>query len=138
MKTLELTSEFGISQELEVALRRILIHLQREEEGRFEACRDIIDGLEEESKVKAVDRESLNCIASLALDMREISLLEAGGFIYVSDLDGVDMSKLRLLNMGRIERERIRAVIEEARERLKEEEGRSLLGAIELTAQGSE
>lgn len=133
MTVLELETGTPVSREVEIALRRMLIHLQRKEKGGFEACRDIIDGLEKESKVKEVDRESLNCIASLGLDMREINLLEAGGFIYVSDLDGVDLFELRLPNMGKLERMRVRVVIEGARERLKEEKRRSAAEKIELT-----
>ncbi len=121
---------FAITVEVELALSRMLVHLQRNE---FEACRDVLDGLEAESKTRGVDREALNCIASLDLDMREINMLEAGGFIYVTDMDGVDLYSLNLPNMGALERRRIRIAIEGARERLKEEERRSVVEKIELT-----
>ncbi len=129
MKEIRLRGE-QITDEIELALSRMLVHLHKDE---FDACHDILDGLEAESEVKEVDRHSLNCIASLDLDMKEINLLEAGGFIYVSDMDEVDLESLRLPNMGRIERRRISAVIEEARKRLREEECRSIAEKIELT-----
>lgn len=122
---------FAITAEVELALSRMLVHLQRDE---FEPCHDILDGLEAEWKVRGrVDGEALNCIASLNLGMREINLLEDAGFLYVTDMDGIDLERLRLPNMGQIERERVRTTIEGARERLKEEERRSIAEKIELT-----
>lgn len=72
---------------------RLALHLRK---GDFEVCRHILESAEEATE----SQDGPTAIAELNLDLRYVNLLEKEGFIYVSDLDGVDIMNLLIGWLG--------------------------------------
>lgn len=70
---------------------RLALHLRKNE---FQVCHHILDSKEVEMKAASHDR--VTAIAELNLNLRYVNMLERAGFIYVTDLDHVDIRRLVL------------------------------------------
>ena len=79
--------------EAERAGARIAIHLRRNE---FGVCREIIRALETQHDLAQSDGvDDPTPIAEVrGLDLRYVNALEKAGYIYLEDLDGVDLEEL--------------------------------------------
>jgi len=92
-------------------MRRVLakleIHLER---NQFEACRLLLDQAEkEESGSSSLPPLT---IAELDLDLRFVNMLESeGGYIYLSEIEHVDIDALDWPNLGAFGKNKIKRAI---------------------------
>ena len=95
--------------------RKLGIHLRRNE---FGVCREIIDAVEQEfrQRPRRPDADGV-AIAESGLDLRLVNLLEKEGYLYVGQLQGVDLDGLRqrCSQLGSVGVRAIRGMIQRVR-----------------------
>ena len=117
-------AEVGTMIDPEVAerrRRRVAIHLKR---GNFEACHNIIDDAQAKNQQESDNGECTTLVdlpagCSYHTWLRTVSQLEKAGYIYISDLNGVDIMALRLPQLGLRSLITIKQALEEHEEREK-------------------
>ncbi len=100
---------------------QVLFQLQQD---NYEACINII----QEAEAKALDkpgaqqesREELECVSNLPIDGRWLGMLEREGYFYIRDLEGVDIDKLNISNLGAKGKQQIKQALQEVRQKLAE------------------
>jgi hypothetical protein len=102
-------------------LRRLKVHLGRHQ---YEACHSILEDLEadfnKDRRLSKEHRDELECIASLPIEQRLINILEREGYIYVNELDGVDILNLSIKQLGTKGKRAIYNAVKEARRQLED------------------
>lgn len=77
-------------KQADIVAGQLGLHLRR---NNFEACRDILNNLEEE---QLANRSRIpTAIAELSIELRYVNALEKAGYIYIDDLEGVSLHNLR-------------------------------------------
>lgn len=109
-------------REAEAAGRRIAIHLRK---GQFAACHNIIKELKQSCRDRKKDVPT--AIAELPIDLRWVNMLEEAGYIYIDDLDGVDLDQLDIKYLSEVGKDQIGRAVTIERERRKRREKRKRL-----------
>lgn len=77
-----------ISEDAKILSRRMELHLMN---NRFEACEDILKDAKTEYERGS---QEITAIAELNISLKVINQLEKKGYIYIKDLDGIEVERL--------------------------------------------
>ncbi len=92
--------------------REISLHFRR---NNYEACRDLVNAAERRHNEGPGVPEYLT---EIGLGLRTTSELEKGGYILITDLDGVDIDGLELPNIGPVTKQAIKVKLVRARRKI--------------------
>lgn len=100
---------------------KVLFHLQQ---NNYEAAVVILQEAEcaylnrDYRAAKQEDREELECVANLPIDRRLTEMLDKKGYIYISDLEGVDIDKLEIKMLAAKGKAAIKQALADVRKKL--------------------
>ncbi len=100
------------SRDAKLLARRLSIHLCHNE---FGLCHEILNSAEEEWEKTRGKDNTPTAIAELNIELRLVELLDREGYIYISDLDGIDIGNLRLPQLGPVLRQSLIKALQELR-----------------------
>lgn len=107
------------SEEARKLSLKVLFHLQG---NNYEGAISILQKAEakflDTSNAQLEAREELKCVANLPIPCRLTEALDREGYIYVSDLDGVDIDKLCIPNLAEKSKAAIKQALKEVRQKL--------------------
>ena len=96
-------------QEVQAVTRRIGVQLRS---NRFGLCHLIIDELEKAWRQR---HDPPTAIAELDIPQRLVELLDREGYVYVSDLEDVDVDRWNLVGLGVTYKKELKAALGDAR-----------------------
>lgn len=97
-------------REVQDVVRRIGIQLRND---RFVVCHEIIKELEEAWKNR---HDPPTAIAELDVSRRLVELLEREGYIYISDLEDIDVDRWNLVGLGVTYKRELKIALENVKE----------------------